>query len=283
MLKVKQLTKKFKNQKGIHQISFECYPSEVMGIIGDNGSGKSTLLKSLALINGIDQGVIELFNKELNINDVGFLPEHKAIIEDLSGRDFIELFARMRLVEDIAIEKTLKDFASALNAHECLDVKIKTLSKGNKQKIQIMAACISKPVLIILDEPFSGLDEQNSIHMKNFILELKKNNHIILVSSHRVEDIEQVCDTLCWIKEGKLSEKQSVHHLKEQSSTIHVKVSLDPFQQFKDEKGIVDVFHEGHVSIYTFEHVSFAHQFMRHVLKHRSVQTVSIHNQVCMP
>lgn len=283
MLKVKELSKKFKNQKGIHQISFECYPSEVMGIIGDNGSGKSTLLKTIALINQKDHGSIELFNKELCLSEVGFLPEHKAIIEDLSGREFIELFGRMRRVEDMILDKNIDEFSDALNARECLDVKIKTLSKGNKQKIQIMAACVSNPPLIILDEPFSGLDEQNSINVKNFILGLKKSNHIVVISSHRVEDIEQVCDTLCWIKEGKLSEKQSVYYLKEQSPIIQVKISLDPFQQFKEEKGIIDVFQEGHVSIYTFVQSNLAHQFMRHVLKHRSVQTVSIYNQVGLP
>jgi ABC-2 type transport system ATP-binding protein len=283
MLKVKQLSKSYQNQKGIFDISFECYPSEVMGIIGDNGSGKSTLLKSLACINAIDKGLIEFNAKALTYSNIGFLPEHKAIIEDLSVFEFIELIAKMKKIEESVWMSTCQQYATWLHANEILPLKIKTLSKGNKQKVQLMASCIHEPSVILLDEPFSGLDEHNRMHVKNFILELKSKSKIIIITSHRVEELEDVCDSLSWINNGKLSEKQGVDSLKQQSSLIYVKVSFDPFQKYKDEKGVMEVYKEGHVSIYSFEQNQLAHQFLRNILKVREFQTISIHNQVVTP
>jgi ABC-2 type transport system ATP-binding protein len=283
MLKVKQLSKTYQNKKGIFNINFECYPSEVMGIIGDNGSGKSTLLKSLAGINGVDKGLIELNNKSISLSQLGFLPEHKAIIEDLSAFEFIELIAKMKKIDESQWMNTCTQYVDWLDASENLSQKIKILSKGNKQKIQLIASCIHEPDIVLLDEPFSGLDEYNRKHVKNFILELKNKNKIVILTTHKVDDLEDVCDTLAWIKEGKLSEKQSVHSLKEQSSTIFVKVSFDPYQKYKDEKGVIDVHKEGHVSIYCFDQNQLAHQFLKMILKFRDYQTISIHNQVVSP
>lgn len=283
MLKVKQLSKVYTNQKGIFNVSFECAPSEVMGIIGDNGSGKSTLFKCLAHINGYDKGLIELNAQPLQLKDVGFLPEHKAIIEELTAMEFVELFAKMKGCSEEQRSKSIQEFSERLHTFDIMHQKIKHLSKGNKQKIQIMATCIHEPQLIILDEPFSGLDDVNHSHMKNFIVSLKEKNKIVLLSSHRLEDIEHVCDSVCWIKDGKLSEKYSIYALKEDSSLIHVKVSFDPYQQFKDEKGIISVVNEGNVSVYCFDQVSQAHQFMKLILKQRKNQSVSIHHQVMCP
>jgi ABC-2 type transport system ATP-binding protein len=283
MLKVKQLSKSYQNQKGIFDINFECYPSEILGIIGDNGSGKSTLMKSLAGINGIDKGLIEFHSKTLLLSQIGFLPEHKAIIEDLSAFEFIELIAKMKKIDESVWMNTCQQYVDWLDASENLSKKIKTLSKGNKQKIQLIAACIHEPDVVLLDEPFSGLDEYNRANVKNFLLELKKKNKIVILTTHRVDELEDVCDTLAWIKQGKLSEKHSIHSLKEQSSTIFVKVAFDPYQKYKDEKGVIDVHKEGHVSIYCFDQNQFAHQFLKMILKFRDYQTISIHNQVVSP
>lgn len=280
MLKVKQLTKKYRNKCGIFNVNLDVYPSEVIGIIGDNGSGKSTLLKSCALINPCDTGSILYNEQPLTLKDIGFLPENKAIIEDLTAFDYIQLIARMKNIDDHVWEKTCETHCDWLQAKRLLPMKIKTLSKGNKQKIQILAACIHEPCVVLLDEPFSGLDEQNRKCVKNYIMQLKSMDKIVIITSHKIEDIEDVSDSLCWIEQGVLSAKSSVQTLKEESSIIEVSVSHDFYQQHKDEKGVINIKQEGNVSVYSFDQTILAHQFMRLMLKTRNSKTISIRNNV---
>lgn len=280
MLKIKRLTKKYRNSHGIFDINLECFASEVCGIIGDNGSGKSTFLKSLAQINAIDLGEITFNGLDIKLQDIGFLPENKAIIEELTAKEYIRLMAKMKHIEDKVWETTCEEHCAWLDAQQLLPQKIKTLSKGNKQKVQILAACIHEPNIVLLDEPFSGLDESNRKNVKNFILKLKSKNKIVIITSHKIDDIEDVADSLCWIHQGKLSIKKSIQLLKSESSIIEVSVSSDMHQEYKEEKGVINTQREGNISVYTFDQTTFAHQFVRMMLKKRETQTITIRNQV---
>lgn len=280
MLKIIQLTKKYRNSHGIFDISLDCYPSEVCGIIGDNGSGKSTLLKSLAQVNAIDAGDVLLDGAVLALHDIGFLPENKAIIEELTAKEYIRLIARMKQIEDEVWEQTCIEHCAWLDAQRLLPLKIKTLSKGNKQKVQILAACIHEPKVVLLDEPFSGLDENNRKHVKNFIMELKNKNRIVIITSHKVDDVEDVADSLCWMDQGKISTKKTLQLLKIESSIIEVSVSSDMVHDIKEEKGVISTQRNGNISVYLFDQANFAHQFVRMMLKRRETQTITIRNQV---
>lgn len=218
MLTVRNLTKTFGNYKALDQLSFTIQPGSILGLIGQNGAGKTTTFRLILDFIQADMGTV-LWNGqpigEADYDRIGYLPEERGLYPKLTIEEQLLFFAELR-------GKSRKEIAPQIDAWlEKFQVKgkktdkIQTLSKGNQQKVQLIATLIHQPQLVILDEPFSGLDPVNAQLMKDAIIELRKLNACVIFSSHNMDNVEQICDQLIMLKNGKTILNGTVQSIRE--------------------------------------------------------------------
>lgn len=207
MLEVTNLVKTFGDLRAVDDVSFSIESGSIMGIIGQNGSGKTTIFRMIldfltpeengrVLWNGQEMG------KEL-YNIVGYLPEERGLYEKLTVEQQIMYFARLRGMDAQDILDKIDFWMERFAVKGKRSDKVKTLSKGNQQKVQLISTLIHEPKLVILDEPFSGLDPVNSDLLMQGILDLKAKGSSIIFSSHNMNNVEELCDKLVMVHNGK--------------------------------------------------------------------------------
>jgi ABC-2 type transport system ATP-binding protein len=229
MIKVEQLTKRFTPEKGLFDLNFEVNKGEVFGYIGPNGAGKSTTIRHLMGFMKPDEGgsSINGMNCWTNSSDIqkitGYLPGEIVFLEGMTGLGFLTLLQKMRKqTKTIKRDELIERFQ--------LDVKtpIRKMSKGMKQKVGIIAAFMHEPDVLILDEPTSGLDPLMQRVFIDLILEEKRKNKTILMSSHSFQEIERTCDSAGIIKDGRLVALEDMHSLRTvQRRVFEVKVKTE--------------------------------------------------------
>ena len=206
MLEVKAVTKYYGNFRAVDKLSFTVKPGEIFGLLGVNGAGKTTTFRMIMGLIDMNEGEITWNGNKIgyDITDqIGFLTEERSLLTKMTVFEQIRYFGVLKGMDEEKIEEELDKL---LNKFEIIDYKnrkIKELSKGNQQKIQLISAIINKPKLLILDEPFAGLDPLNAEMFKNAIIELKENGTAIIFSSHRMEQVEMFCEKLVILVKGK--------------------------------------------------------------------------------
>ncbi len=276
MLQVKSITKLYAKNQGIQDVSFQLKKGEVCAIIGHNGSGKSTLFKSLLGLIQLDSGEIFLNNQPIKTSMLGYLPENRSVIQDLKTTELIELIAKLKKINNQEII-TMRDYWMKL--FECEDLKTKQLkkcSKGNQQKIQLICALIHSPQVIVLDEPFSGLDIDNTRLFQRIITKLKKQGKIVLLSSHRFEEIEHLCDYVCVIKQSKVIIQGTLLDIKERVNKHTITLSDDETVFYKDEKGVVDIIRDGNLTHYIFEDDKSCTRVSKSMILERGFKSIKV-------
>lgn len=207
MLQVQHLRKIFGNLVAVDDVTFEVAPGTITGIIGQNGSGKTTIFRMiLDFLTPEGKGQVLWQGKPLNdkvYDTVGYLPEERGLYEKMTIEQQIQYFAQLRGMTKEEIAPKIDDWMVRFNVKGKKTDKIKSLSKGNQQKVQVIATLIHEPKLVILDEPFSGLDPVNADFLKRGILSLKEKGACILFSSHNMSNVEEICDRLVMIHNGK--------------------------------------------------------------------------------
>ncbi|ACX72476.1 ABC transporter releated protein [Methanocaldococcus vulcanius M7] len=194
---VKNLTKYFGDKKVLDNISFEVYEGEIFGLLGHNGAGKTTTLRIIA-------GIIENYDGSVETDGkIGYLPEERGLYRDEKVFDVLKFFGKLAGVEGDKLVDSINYWLNKLKIQQYKNFKVKELSKGNQQKVQFIVAVIHDPDILILDEPFSGLDVANVNLLKNIILELKEKGKTIILSTHQLEKIEKLCDRILILKKGK--------------------------------------------------------------------------------
>lgn len=205
MLEIKNLTKKFGENVAVNNISFTVEQGKIFGIVGRNGAGKSTTFRMMLNIIEPTSGTC-LYNGEpidnKILDKIGYLPEEGSLIPTYTVLELCEYYGSLKLLSEEEIRTNLIKWLEQLNILEYLNKKIKDLSKGNRQKIQFIVAVLHNPDLLILDEPFSGLDPVSVEELKAAILKLKEEGKTIIFSSHRMEHIEMLCENLLMIDHG---------------------------------------------------------------------------------
>ena len=211
MLSVKNLTKTYRNSnvKAIDNVSLEIDDGDIFGFIGPNGAGKSTTIKCIVGIHGFDAGEIVFDGLTLKEDPIkyksliAYVPDNPDVYEFMSGIDYLDFIANtFRIGEEK--NELIHKYASMFGIEGDLANPIKTYSHGMKQKIQIIAAIIHKPRLMVLDEPFVGLDPKAAHDLKEVMKELCKEGTMILFSSHVLEVVEKFCNKIAIIKKGKI-------------------------------------------------------------------------------
>jgi ABC-2 type transport system ATP-binding protein len=206
MLEVKNMTKIFGDYIAIDNISFTAKEGRILGILGRNGAGKSTLFRSILNIVQKDKGEALLDNSPIDysiLDKIGYLIEEGSLTPEYTVYNQFCTFGILKNMNDDEITESLLYWLKKFDMLEYLNMKIKNISKGNRQKLQFIVSVLHKPKLLILDEPFSGLDPVSVGELKNVILELKKDGITIVFSSHQMEHVELICDDILLINKGK--------------------------------------------------------------------------------
>lgn len=206
MLKVCNVTKKYGDLVAVNNLSFEVNNGEIFGLLGLNGAGKTTTFRMILGLIDDYVGTITLDGKKIDYSvtdKIGFLTEERSLLTKLTVLEQITYYGVLKSIPESEIEKKLDYWLEKFEISEYKNKKIKELSKGNQQKIQFISAIINEPKLLILDEPFSGLDPINVELFKNVILELKEKGTSIIFSSHRMEHVELFCDRLVVLVKGR--------------------------------------------------------------------------------
>lgn len=218
MLELKNVTKKFDGVIAVKDLSFTIDSGKILGIVGRNGAGKSTTFRMILNILEPDSGEI-LYNGNKIVGDaldkIGYLPEEGSLLPGLTVLDLCEYYGALKLLDEETVRKNLLYWLEEFNILEYLNKKIKDLSKGNRQKIQFIVSVLHDPDLLILDEPFSGLDPISVEELKRAILKLKQNGKTIIFSSHRMEHIEMLCEDLIIINKGETLLQGNLQEIRE--------------------------------------------------------------------
>ena len=204
MLKITNLNKSFGSKNVLKNISFYAPAGKITGFIGKNGSGKTTTFHSI--LNFIDySGNITFNNKRIDENsyaNIGYLPEERSLMPKLTVYSQVKYLANLKGMSTTEVKSELPKWLDRLQVVGKMNDKIKSLSKGNQQKIQLIATLIHKPDLIILDEPFSGLDPVNTDLLKQVILAEQERGATIIFSDHSMNNVEELCDNVIMINNG---------------------------------------------------------------------------------
>ena len=219
MLEVKHLVKHFGDLCAVNDVSFRVEPGSIMGIIGQNGSGKTTIFRMILNFLNLEPGAsIEWQGQPMSskvYDTVGYLPEERGLYDKMTIEDQIVFFAELRGMKKAQVLEKIDYWMEKFDVRGKRRDNIKSLSKGNQQKVQLIATLIHEPKLMILDEPFSGLDPVNADLLKQGILELKAKGSSIIFSSHNMNNVEEICDHLVMIHYGKQVLSGTVDEVKE--------------------------------------------------------------------
>ena len=206
MLKVENVTKYYGTNCAVNNLSFTVNDGEIFGLLGSNGAGKTTTFRMIMGLLDSNSGNITLNDKHIDYDiteKIGFVTEERSLLTKLTVKEQIIMYGRLKGMTEKEILEKLDYWLNKFKIPEYKDRKIKELSKGNQQKIQFIAAVINDPILLILDEPFTGLDPINVKQLKDAIYDLKNKGTSIIFSSHQMEHIEEFCEKLVILVKGK--------------------------------------------------------------------------------
>jgi len=220
MLAVQRLTKRYGALTAIQDLSFEARPGEVLGLLGPNGSGKSTTVKILTGLLTPTSGGVRLDGDDALAREqeykrvLGYVPEEPHLYSYLTGPEYLRLVGRLRGLPDRPLEDKIDRFLQLLGIYDDRYQTLSSYSKGMRQKVLIAAAVLHNPRIVVLDEPFSGLDVTAARVLKGFVRALADDGKIVVFSSHVLEVVEQVCSRVVILKDGRVVGHDSVEHLR---------------------------------------------------------------------
>ena len=232
MLKIKNLSKSYKNKKAIENINFEIQKGDIFGFIGHNGAGKTTTIKCIVGIHEFEDGQILINSKDIKKNpieckkDIAYIPDNPDIYESLTGIQYLNFIANIFKVNKSEAEKLIAYYADKLELTDSLGYTISSYSHGMKQKLVIISALIHKPKLLVLDEPFVGLDPKASFTLKEIMKEFCNNGGAIFFLTHVLEVAEKICNKIAIIKDGKVVVCGDTNQVKGNKSLEHLFMEL---------------------------------------------------------
>ena len=245
MLKVENVTKYYDKHLAVDNLSFEVQNGEIFGLLGVNGAGKTTTFRMIIGLLDPTSGKITLDGKQIDYNvtdSIGFLTEERSLLTKLTVKEQIIYYGVLKGMKEKEILEELDKWLERFHITEYKDRKIKELSKGNQQKVQFISAVINNPKLLILDEPFSGLDPINVEMFMDAIKEFKKRGSSIIFSSHRMEHVELFCEKLVILVKGKSVLEGNLKEIKKnyRRKNIHIIGKVDK-EAIKKLEGVENI------------------------------------------
>jgi len=205
ILRLENVIKTYEKHTAVNNVSFEVPKGSVFGLLGPNGAGKTSLIRIITTITGADSGTVYLDGEKLNSNhpsQIGYMPEERGLYKKMKVGDHLMYLAQLKGLSKKEAKAQINHWFDKFSITDWWDKKVEELSKGMQQKIQFIATVIHRPKLLILDEPFSGLDPINTNLIKSEIDEMHQNGTSIIFSTHRMEQVEEVCEHIVLINQG---------------------------------------------------------------------------------
>lgn len=275
MLKVEKVTKFYGTLKAVDNLSFEVNNGEIFGLLGLNGAGKTTTFRMIMGLIDDYSGNITLDGEKINYNitdKIGFLTEERSLLTKMTVYDQVMFYGILKGMKENSIKEKLDYWLKRFDIIEYKNKKIKELSKGNQQKIQFICSIIHEPKLLILDEPFSGLDPINVELFKNVILEYKNKGTSIIFSSHRMEHVEMFCEKLVVLVEGKSVLSGYLKEIKDEYKKKNIIVSGDIDKtKIKKLDGVIDIEKNNDEYIIKIKNNSYVTKLFKEISKYDNI------------
>lgn len=231
ILETRNIKKYFSGQTAVDDISFHIEKGSIFGLLGPNGAGKTTLLRMITGIFYPDEGEILMngvrFDPLKDIASIGYMPEERGLYKKMKIGEQVLYLAQLRGLSKKEAMESIKAWFIKFNMESWWNKKVEDLSKGMSQKLQFVTTVVHKPTLIILDEPFSGLDPVNANLIKDEIFQLAKEGATIVFSTHRMEQVEEICDHIVLVNKGKKILDGTVRNVKQEFKENIFEVSFD--------------------------------------------------------
>jgi len=234
MLRFNCVSKHYGKKVGVEALSFQLSEGEILAVVGTNGSGKTTTFRLLLGLLSPDKGSIEITDNKRN--QFGYLPEERSLLKELTVFEHISYLGRLKQMKHEEIELSYQKWEKILKIKEYRKRRIKELSKGNQQKVQLLCCLIHNPKIMILDEPFTGLDQDNIYLFKRIIQHLKSEGKIILLSSHQYDHIEDFSDKVLVLYQGIEKYFGTIQALKERYRKYYITMNLEDYRKGKTER-----------------------------------------------
>lgn len=239
-LEIKNINKSFGDKQVLHDITFTVESGRAMGFLGRNGAGKTTTIRTLMDIFKPDSGEFLVDGQKFDRNKfkIGYLPEERGMYQKINILEQLIYFGKLKGMNKEDAKNSALSLLDLVELKEYANKKLETLSKGNQQKVQIIQAILDDPDIVIFDEPFSGLDPVNAKVLKNIIQNYIQKNRIVLFSSHQMSTVEEFCDNITFIKQGKIKLSDSLKNVKYQLGRKKYLLSTDDINAFDKLKNI---------------------------------------------
>ena len=231
ILELKNVVKSFGDYKATNDVSFSVKEGSIFGLLGPNGAGKTTIIRQITNIYMPDEGEIFLFGSKVSPkhqNRIGYLPEERGLYKKLKVLEQLIYFGKLKGLSSKDAEARARRWLIELGAADWADKKIQDLSKGMQQKVQFISTILHEPEFLILDEPFSGFDPVNVDLIRNIILDLKSQGKTIILSTHVMSQVEQLCDELLLINKGKAVLSGEIREIKSRFGNNHLILEFSP-------------------------------------------------------
>ena len=252
------VTKAYENKVAVRNLSLSIDAGQMFGLLGPNGAGKTSTIRMMMGITIPDSGSISLFGQpfdRMSLDRVGYLPEERGLYKKMKIIDQLVFFGQLHGLESQESRKRAIAWARRMDIEDSLQKKTEELSKGMQQKIQFIASLLHDPGLIVMDEPFSGLDPVNAALVERTLLELKAQGKAILFSTHRMDQVEKLCDNICLINDGEAVLAGNLREIKASYERTRVVVEIEGSADFLKSDEIAEAKnYSGHAEIKLKEH-----------------------------
>lgn len=242
ILQIKEVSKFYANHTALNKVSFNVPTGRIFGLLGPNGAGKTSLIRIINQITAPDEGEVVFDGEHLaakHIAEIGYLPEERGLYKKMTVADQLIYFARLRGLSPAQARGTITHWLTKFDAIDWQKRKIEELSKGMQQKIQFIATVMHQPKFIILDEPFTGFDPKNTQLIKDEILKLKENGASIMLSTHRMENVEAICDDVVLLNKAKVVVEGTVKDVRNSLADNTYEVVFEKQADLSQIKGII--------------------------------------------
>jgi ABC-2 type transport system ATP-binding protein len=247
------VTKAYENKVAVRDLSLSIEAGQMFGLLGPNGAGKTSSIRMMMGITMPDSGSINLFGKAFDrtsLERVGYLPEERGLYKKMKVIEQLIFFGQLHGLTASDAEKRATAWAKRLEIDESLPKKTEELSKGMQQKIQFIGSLLHDPGLIVMDEPFSGLDPVNAKLLEQTLIELKEQGKAIVFSTHRMDQVEKLCDSICLINKGEAVLSGRMREIKSRYPRNHIIVEFEGSPAFLNSSEIAEAQNfSGHAEI----------------------------------
>lgn len=238
VIEVKNISKSFGDTQAVQDVSFEVPKGRIFGLLGPNGAGKTTAIRIINHILIADSGSVTINGVNVSPetqNMIGYMPEERGLYKKMKVGEQLIYLARLKGLTRAEAEQKTHYWLDRFEAADWFDKEVGELSKGMSQKIQFIATIAHDPDIYIFDEPFSGLDPINSEMLKDIVIDLREQDKTVLFSTHRMEQVEQMCDDICLFNNGKAVLKGNLREIKQKFGKNTVNIEFEGDHSFLDE------------------------------------------------